>query len=1532
MCSSGCLVRRAVSPSLHTLITPDARSGRRWRLRLAAAAALLFLAAAGAKAQNTYTVNVLTDTNPGGGGSGSGTTGDLRYAITQADTAGGANTINFSTSLTGTITLTGDLPAIEDNGLTVDGSGASVTISGNNTYRCFFVGAWTPGTSTQVAESVTIANLTFSGCTAQGGAGGGGFNGGGGGAGLGGAIFVANLASVTLSNVALSSNAALGGVSNGGINFGFGGGGMGGNGGAPIQEDGASGGGGLGVGANGGQTARGGPPTSGSQGIAAGASGGGNGSVGSGGGCSGGSGAADGGGGGGTSGGEYCTGGGGGVGGGSGSAGSGAIGGAGGFGGGGGGAFYQVTGGAGGFGGGGGGADEGNGGNGGFGGGGGGGDNAGVGGFGGGNGGGGTGGGGLGAGGAVFVQQGGLLTFNGPLSESGDTVTAGTGANNGLALGSAIFIQGNDTITFAPGLNQTQTISGVIADQTGSGGTNSNAGAGSLTMNGAGTLVLSGANTYTGPTNVESGTLEVNGSLSATTTVYVGCGATLGGSGTINGNVALCSTATLAISSGLTVKGVVYEMEASAGTPQSAMIDAAFATPLTVTVTANAAGLAGQVVTFTAPTSGATAALSNSATCTTDSTGSCSVTATANGIVGSYDVTATVANLGSVTFSLTNTLPNYVVNTTADNTTGSCTPLASTTSNTTDTSCTLRAALTEASTAGAANIYFDTAGTQAFATPQTITLGSGLTIPNYTTITGAISGSGATLTNLVTVNGNNGDFSIFVVGFGSVADIANLTITNANFAHNGGGINNSGTLTVTGSTLSNNFAENAGGGIYNTGTLTVANTTFAGNQVTGGGVGGGIASNSGSLTVSNSTFFGNQVTGGGAGGGISINLGTLTLTSSTFSGNTALEAGGIYNNGGTLTLTNNIFSGNSASATGGVFNGGGTLTSDSNNVYYNNSNGNTYGFTASSTDSSSNPNLAPLASYGGPTQTMLPLPGSAAICAGSATLIPNGITTDQRGEAYYSSSYTGYTSGTGCVDAGAVQTNYAISFTTPPPSTGTVPGTAMTPAPAVTLTESGAVFTASSVSISATDVNADLTTTPTTASTTNGVAAFSSLLFNGATTDDALTATLPLNPSAATPPSISAQSASFSVGAATATVTWPTASAITYGQPLSDSMLTGGSATFNNTNVPGSFSFTTSSTVPPAGPQSESVTFTPATASEYSPVTSTVSVLVNKAPTMVSIAPTASPITSGQTLISSMISGGTVVSTITNATVQGTFAFTTLSTAPTATGLQSVTFTPMDTNDYLGTTTSISVTVNSSKAPVAGISPTRIDFGTLYLGSIVTKMVTITNTGNVAMSISDPRIAIVSGGDSHEFITLNLCPRSLAAGKKCVMTVTFVAGPYYNPQTATLLITDNAAGSPQAVPLSAIVIDPVARFSTGGLTFGGVNLGKSSSVDSITLTSAGATALSIQNVSIVGASPGDFRETNTCAAATLNPKQTCSIAVYFAPTAKGARSALLEVNDNARNSPQLIPLSGSGNPTTKAEGISSSKGSHARGR
>jgi hypothetical protein len=161
-----------------------------------------------------------------------------------------------------------------------------------------------------------------------------------------------------------------------------------------------------------------------------------------------------------------------------------------------------------------------------------------------------------------------------------------------------------------------------------------------------------------------------------------------------------------------------------------------------------------------------------------------------------------------------------------------------------------------------------------------------------------------------------------------------------------------------------------------------------------------------------------------------------------------------------VTATNNIFVGNSGRVGAGVATSGESTANLSDNVFFNNLD--TGGaeddcaFCTSNTQAvDADPMLAPLGNYGGPVQTMLPLPGSAAICAGSAALLPPGLTTDQRG-FLRTTSYSIDGTQTACVDVGAVQTDYqSVQFTNVPGSgsyNGAV-GIAISPPPVVSLTE-----------------------------------------------------------------------------------------------------------------------------------------------------------------------------------------------------------------------------------------------------------------------------------------------------------------------------------------------------------------------------------------------------------------------------------------------------------------------------------------------
>jgi hypothetical protein len=225
------------------------------------------------------------------------------------------------------------------------------------------------------------------------------------------------------------------------------------------------------------------------------------------------------------------------------------------------------------------------------------------------------------------------------------------------------------------------------------------------------------------------------------------------------------------------------------------------------------------------------------------------------------------------------------------------------------------------------------------------------------------------------------------------------------------------------------------------------------------------------------------------------------------------------------------------------------------------------------------------------------------------------------------------------------------------------------------------------------------------------------------------------------------------------------------------------------------------------------------------------------------------------------------------------------------------------------------LTVNvAATGPFITVSPTMIDFGTVYLGSITTKNITVTNTGTAPATISDPFLSSVHGGNSNEFVAVNLCPRPLAAGKSCIFTIAFIAGPFYTPQTATLNVKDNAPGSPQTVALKAVVIAPFATFNPTKLSFGTVKHGTSSTLNVI-LSNPGATPLifSGAGISVTGANATAFTQGNNCGSS-LAAGAKCTIAVRFTPPSKNTFSANLTVVDNAlTGSTQTVPLSGKGN-------------------
>lgn len=115
-------------------------------------------------------------------------------------------------------------------------------------------------------------------------------------------------------------------------------------------------------------------------------------------------------------------------------------------------------------------------------------------------------------------------------------------------------------------------------------------------------------------------------------------------------------------------------------------------------------------------------------------------------------------------------------------------------------------------------------------------------------------------------------------------------------------------------------------------------------------------------------------------------------------------------------------------------------------------------------------------------------------------------------------------------------------------------------------------------------------------------------------------------------------------------------------------------------------------------------------------------------------------------------------------------------------------------------------------------------------------------------------------------------------------------------------------------PGSQPVLGPIAQLSSTSLSFGSLSLGQTSSALTLTITSDGGQALSLNTVGITGQNSSDFAITgDTCHAPTaLQPSQSCSLLVSFTPSAIGNRSAAVTITDNASPPMESAALSGTG--------------------
>ena len=336
---------------------------------------------------------------------------------------------------------------------------------------------------------------------------------------------------------------------------------------------------------------------------------------------------------------------------------------------------------------------------------------------------------------------------------------------------------------------------------------------------------------------------------------------------------------------------------------------------------------------------------------------------------------------------------------------------------------------------------------------------------------------------------------------------------------------------------------------------------------------------------------------------------------------------------------------------------------------------------------------------------------------------------------------------------------------------------------------------------------------------------------------------------------------------------------MTYGTALSNSQLAG-SATFTVNsqaiNVAGSFKFTSAAgTLPSAGNnQLENVTFTPTDTTDYSAVSTLVTVNVARATPLPTV--NAVNITYGTALANSQLSGSaTFTVNGQSVTVAGSFSYTTAAGTVLNAGnnqVESVTFTPIDTTDYA--TAGTSATVNVAHAtPLPTVNSINITYGTALANGQLSGAATWTVNGH-------------SDNVPGSFTDSTAVGMLLSAGNGQTKAITFTPTDTSNYKNASAAVTINVSRATPVVSVSTVNINSGTALANGQLsgTASWIVNGQTTSVaGSFTYISVAGTVLGIgngqmENVTFAPTDNTDFNAVPTTVAVNVSgPTQSITV-------------------------------------------------------
>ena len=219
----------------------------------------------------------------------------------------------------------------------------------------------------------------------------------------------------------------------------------------------------------------------------------------------------------------------------------------------------------------------------------------------------------------------------------------------------------------------------------------------------------------------------------------------------------------------------------------------------------------------------------------------------------------------------------------------------------------------------------------------------------------------------------------------------------------------------------------------------------------------------------------------------------------------------------------------------------------------------------------------------------------------------------------------------------------------------------------------------------------------------------------------------------------------------------------------------------------------------------------------------------------------------------------------------------------------------LEYNEPLSTSPTPTPTATPTPAPpTMTVAPTSLSFGKVPISNSVTKTVTVHNTGKTTSLVISSAALSASEYALSGTGTCGGLPATVAPKSSCTLAVTFTPNEIGAPG-ATLMLHDNATGSPQTVTLSGSG-EATMTVSPTSYAFPSEKDG-SRKTKSITVHNYQSTSVSLSE-SMSGPNAGDFQVTGGTCSSSLGSKAVCTLIVTYSPTATGTESATMTVTDS----------------------------------